>query len=107
MDGEKIDGRALFDEQRARVRDAYMNGISDIMDRCIGEFILPGDQETILKDAAKFLVFVIVTKINDVRRHPPTRENLLAAYWPLEKAIKDELPATLRELAETIERADG
>lgn len=95
----ELNGATLFEEQRQRVRQVYMQGISDVMDRCLGEFILPDDQEALLKDAASFLVFLMVTKILDVRRQQPTRQNLLGIYWPLEKAIKDELPKTLRELA--------
>lgn len=101
----ELNGAALFEEQRQRVRQVYMQGISDIMDRCLGEFILPDDQASILSDAAQFLVMLMASKTVDVRQQEPTRLNLLAAYWPIEKAIKKEVPAALIELARSMENA--
>jgi len=92
-----------FDERIEAVREVYMQGISDILDRCIDEFVLPQDQEALLGDAAQFVVYLLAVKKVEVRRQVPDKKVLLAAYWPLEKAIKKEVPGMLLEFARAVE----
>ncbi|HEV2079421.1 MAG TPA: hypothetical protein VGR19_05940 [Allosphingosinicella sp.] len=91
-------------EQRLeQVREVYTQGISDILDRCMDEFVLPQDQEALLDDAAQFAVYLLAIKKVEVRRQAADKKSLLAAYWPLEKAIKKEVPGMLLEFAKAVE----
>lgn len=105
MASNQVNGAQRFDELRARIREVYMAGINDVMDRCLDEFIMPDDKATICSDAAQFLVMLMATKAVESQGLPPTRANLLAAYWPIEKAIKKEVPASLLELSRSMENA--
>lgn len=99
MTEPRVNGAERFEEARARVRAAYMQGISDILDASLAEFIMPTDRETIAQDAAQFTVFLMALKIVEARGQPLNRKNLLAAYWPIEKAIKRDLPGMLLDFA--------
>lgn len=89
-------------EHRERLRDVYSQAISDIVDACLGQLILPDDQAAICLDVAQFTTFIMAVKIAELRGLPPTRENLMKWYWPMQKALKDEVPEMLRQMADEI-----
>jgi hypothetical protein len=79
-----------------RLRGFYSQAINDITDRVLAEVLLPDDQAAICLDIAQFTTFLMAVKIAEVRGLPPTKENLLHWYWPMQKALKDEVPGMLR-----------
>lgn len=88
-----------MDDFRNRLRAVYSQAFSDIMDHILEDVILPDVKASILLDAAQFMTFLMAVKLTEVRGQAPTRENLLAAYWPMQKALKDEVPDQLRAFA--------
>jgi hypothetical protein len=105
MASEQLNGAAVepIEERLLRLRAVYSQGISDILDRCLEELILPADQEAMLQDAAEFVVFVLAIKVAEARAQGLGKAKILAAYWPIEKAIKKEVPAKLLEFAKLAE----
>jgi hypothetical protein len=93
-----------INEMKARARDAYMNGFNDMMTQIVEQFLLPDDRIEVLADMAQFATFLAVAKTTTAKGLPPTRENLMASYWPFQKALKDEVPPQLRNLAEDLLR---
>ncbi|MGW8135410.1 hypothetical protein ACWGNZ_07200 [Sphingomonas zeae] len=95
------DGPTLADRMDA-VRTFYMNGASDLMDRVLEQFILPDDRSKLALDFAQVVAFLMCIKVVEARALPLTRENLLAVWWPFQKALKDDVPPMLREFAEKV-----
>lgn len=95
-----------FDELRAVLREGYSTAINDIMDGCMANVLLPDDQAALALDAAQFMVFAMAIKTVGNRRQEPTRKNIMAAYWPIEKAIKGEVPRMLNEFVDEL-KAQG
>jgi hypothetical protein len=93
------DAPMTIDEQRAYARGAYTNALNEMIDRVTQEFLLPADQVSVLYDIAQFATFLCAAKIVTARMQEPTPSNLMAAYWPMQKALKDEVPFMLRSLA--------
>ena len=89
-----------IDEIKERLRSVYLPAISDIVDRVLAEVLLPNDQASICLDVAQFTTFLMAIKITEVRGQPGEREPLMAAYWPMQKALKDEVPGMLRTFAD-------
>lgn len=89
-----------INETKERLRSVYLPAISDIVDRCLAEVLLPNDQASICLDVAQFTTFLMAVKIAEVRGQKPEREHLMAAYWPMQKALKDEVPGMLRTFAD-------
>lgn len=91
-----------IEEHKARLREVYSQVIDDVVDRVLQEVLLPNDKASICLDVAQFTTFLMAAKIVEVRGQPPLRENFMAAYWPMQKALKDEVPGMLRALAEEV-----
>lgn len=89
-----------LDERIDALRQFYMNGVSDLMDKVLEQFILPDDRSKLALDFAQVTAFLMCVKVVEARGQKPTRENLLAVWWPFQKALKDDVPPMLRELAE-------
>lgn len=89
-----------LEEHRDRLRGAYSKAISNIVDRCTAELVLPDDQAAICLDVAQFTTFLMAVKIAELRGLTPTREHLMKWYWPMQKALKDEVPGMLRQFAD-------
>lgn len=88
-----------LEELLERLREVYSRAISDIVDRCLEEVLLPNDQASVCTDVAQFTTFLMAIKIAQIRQQAPLKENLMAAYWPMQKALKDEVPQMIREFA--------
>jgi hypothetical protein len=88
------------DERLFRLRSAYSSAFNDVMDACLGELLLADDKAAVCLDAAQFFSYLMAVKIVEVRGQETTRENLMAAYWPMQKALKDDVPNMLRALAD-------
>jgi hypothetical protein len=95
----ELNGTPTLDEQLQALRQVYMQGVSDIIDRCLDELVLPAQKEAMIQDAAQFVLFLLAIKVAEVRGLGLERQQLLAAYWPLEKLIKKELPGMLLQFA--------
>lgn len=91
-----------FEEVRDRLRAVYSQAISDIADRCAEELLLPDHRATMFLDLAQFTTFLMCVKIVEARGEQPTRENLLKAFWPAQKALKDDVLPMLRTFAEQV-----
>lgn len=85
----------LLDMARAH----YGPAVSDLMDAVLTGILLPDDQAKVLLDVAQLTAFLMCIKAVKLRGQQPTRENLMAVWWPLQKALKDEVPGKLREFA--------
>lgn len=84
------------------LRQFYMNGASDLMDRVLGELLLPDDRAKVALDFAGVAAFLMCIKVVEARGQQPTRENLLAVWWPFQKSLKDDVPGMLRDFADAI-----
>lgn len=82
-----------------RLRGFYAQAISDVTDRVLAEILLPDTQAAVCLDIAQFTTFLMAVKIAEVRGLPPTTENLMRWYWPMQKALKDEVPGMIRSHA--------
>ncbi|MCP3735658.1 hypothetical protein M9979_12315 [Sphingomonas sp. RP10(2022)] len=89
-----------LEEPMDALRQFYMNGASDLMDKVLEQFILPDDRSKLALDFAQVVAFLMCIKVVDARGQKPTRENLLAVWWPFQKALKDDVPGMLRTFAE-------
>lgn len=87
-------------ERLDAMREHYMNGVSGLMDVVIEQFILPDDKSKVALGFAQVTAFLMCVKVVEARGQQPTRENLLAVWWPFQKALKDDVPPMLRELAD-------
>lgn len=96
------EGAPTLDDMKGNARAAYTNAFNDIIERVIDEFILPADRIQMLYDIAQFTTFLCASKIPVIKGEEPSRERMMAAYWPFQKALKDEVPGMLRELADEI-----
>lgn len=94
-DGE----HTTIEETLERLRAAYMGGVSEMMDRVLSEVLLPNDQAKVALDFAQVTAFLMCIKVVEVRGQEPTRENLLAVWWPFAKSLKDDVPPMLRAFA--------
>lgn len=102
MDMPESEAAPSIDDMKDAARAVYTNAFNDIMERVLEEFILPADRVSILYDAAQFFTFMCAAKIVGAQYQAPTRANLMAAYWPMQKALKDEVPGMLRSLADAM-----
>ena len=82
------------------MRAHYMGAVSDLMDLMLEQLILPDDKSKVALDFAQVTAFLMCVKVVEARGQKPTRENLLAVWWPFQKALKDDVPPMLRELAD-------
>lgn len=96
---EPLNGARRFDEDRQRVREVYLQGVSDIMDACLAEFLMPADKETIAHDAVQFTVFLMVLKIAEARGTGVDRFKLLTIFRLLAKELEREVPGMILEYA--------
>lgn len=89
-----------LDERMAMLREVYSEAVSALMDRVFEQLLLPDDRSKVALDFAQVTAFLMCVKVVEARGQKPTRENLLAVWWPFQKALKDDVPPMLRELAD-------
>jgi hypothetical protein len=87
------------DDRMLRLRSAYSSAFDNVMDRVLEEVLLPDDKAALCLDAAQFFTYLMTVKVVEAHGLALTRENLMAKYWPFQKALKDDVPGMLRELA--------
>jgi hypothetical protein len=88
-------------EQRLDVlREFYSEAVSELMDRVFEQLLLPDDRSKVALDFAQVVAFLMCIKVVEARGQKPTRENLLAVWWPFQKALKDDVPDQLRGFAQ-------
>lgn len=92
----------LLEDTLARLREVYGTTFNEIMSRLLEEVLDPSVQVQVLADAMAFTCFLCAIKAVEVRALPMTRENLMGAYWPMQKALKDDVPAMLRAFADEV-----
>ncbi len=96
------------DDVLNRLRDVYATALDDIMTRVMDELVLPDDQAAVCLDFAQLAAFLMCIKVVEAKRQPPTRANLLAVWWPFQKALKDDVPDQLRAFADAVpQQAQG
>lgn len=96
-----------LDDTMQSLRAFYAEAISEVVDRVLNQLILPDHQAAVCADVAQFTTFLMAVKIADVRQLPPTAENLMRWYWPLQKALKDEVPGMIRQHAAAVAAQGG
>lgn len=89
-----------IEDTLARLREVYGTAFDDIMTRMLEEVLDPSVKVQVLADAMAFTCFLCAIKAVQARALPPTRENLMGAYWPMQKALKDDVPGMLRQFAD-------
>jgi hypothetical protein len=97
--GQTIAPVETQDERMLRLRSAYSSAFDNVMDRVLEEVLLPDDKAALCLDAAQFFTYLMTVKVVEAHGLALTRENLMAKYWPFQKALKDDVPGMLRELA--------
>jgi hypothetical protein len=105
--GQDISDHVTQEERMASIREIYSRAIDTIMDKVLEELIVADDQVQVAADAAAFTTFLMAIKICAARRLPVNRENLMGAYWPLQKSLKDDVPGMLRRYAEDVAKAEA
>lgn len=90
-----------IEERLDALRAFYGNGVSDLMDKVLSTVLLPNDGAKVALDFAQLTAFLMCIKVVELRGQKPTRENLLAVWWPFQKALKDDVPPMIREFAAT------
>jgi len=90
-----------FDQLRDDLRAVYTTGISEIMDRCLEELVLPSDKAALALDAAQFIVFLMAIKSAEASGQILDKRSVLSAYWPIQKGITKEVPGMILETLET------
>lgn len=96
------DDTPTLEERMDALRQFYMNGVSDLMDRVLEQLLLPNDRSKVALDFAQVTAFLMCVKVVEARAQPVTRENLMAVWWPFQKALKDDVPGMLRKFAEAV-----
>lgn len=84
------------DEHLEGLRSFAMEGVNAVVDKALEQIILPDQMAAFLLDVAQFTTFLMAVKIAEARGLDPTTENLMRWYWPMQKALKDEVPGMLR-----------
>lgn len=87
------------DDVLAGLREAISVGVDGLMDKALEQLILPDDQAKLCLDTAQFVTFLMAIKICQIRKLPISVENLMKWYWPMQKALKDEVPGMIRGYA--------
>jgi hypothetical protein len=88
------------EERLERLRERFGLVLENIVERVLEELILGDDKAKLCLDMAQFTTYLMAIKITEARLQEPTKANILAAYWPMAKALKDEVPDMLRFYAE-------
>ena len=95
-ESEELNGVVVdFEQRRSAIRETLLGAVNDITSRVLDEFILPHEREQILQDVAMFVPFLMAVKTTEERRQEIDKKFLLAAWWPIEKRIKREVPEQL------------
>lgn len=95
------------DEHLERLRGFAMEGVNAVVDKALEGILLPDQMAAFCLDVAQFTTFLMAVKIAEVRGLPPTTENLMKWYWPMQKALKDEVPGMIRAHAAAAAAAQG
>ncbi|HEX8418972.1 MAG TPA: hypothetical protein VF638_03055 [Sphingomonas sp.] len=100
MASTPLNGSTETQEERLdRLRGVFSVAVTDIAERLMEELILGDDKAKLCLDMAQFTTYLMAIKITEARLQEPAKDKLLAAYWPMAKALKDEVPDMLREYA--------
>jgi hypothetical protein len=94
-----LPGGMSAEDHLAMIREFITNGVNAVVDKALEDVLLPDTAAAILLDTAQFTTFLMAVKIAEVRALPPTVENLMRWYWPMAKALKDEVPGMIRQHA--------
>lgn len=96
-----------MDDVLAGLREFMVEGIGAMFSRAIENVILPDDQAKLALDVAQVTTFLMAIKLCEIRQLPITVENLMRWYWPMQKALKDEVPGQLRAYAKAYAEAQA
>lgn len=97
-----------FDEMRADLRAAYLNAVSDVMERCLEQVILPDEQANLLFDFAMASSFMAVIKVAEIQAAyqggtpVSDRKNIMKLFKQLLKTTDDEVPKMLMLLVDAV-----
>ncbi len=95
-----------FEISLAQIREEYCQQIDGLMDQLTAHIILPEQKANIIADAALFTVFSMTVKIAETMgARPDDRKAIMDAYWPLEKALKADLPRMINEFVDAAKEA--
>lgn len=100
----EMNGVQPLEERLAEAREFYATFIADAMDRILEQFIFPADRQALCLDAAQYCVFLLTLKSLESTGQEQTLKNAMRAYWPIEKAIKAQLPGMFMEFTRELEK---
>lgn len=84
------------------LREEYADELNTMMTGILSNLALPDDQACVCLDFAQLTAFLMCIKVVEAKRQPLTRENLMAVWWPFQKALKDDVPGQLRAFADEL-----
>lgn len=99
---------AAFEERLQASREAILNATNNALDEQLAKFILPSDRIAFLADFAKFAGFMAAIKAAECMTPagtPLEKRAALKQWFPIEKAIKAEVPGMLLEFGAEAEAA--
>jgi hypothetical protein len=98
----------MFEAHRATVREAYALSLDHMLDRVIGEFLLPDHQQVAVLDAVQFTVFVAATKVAQILGHKINdRKELMQVFRKLNMAIEKDVPTMLMQFVDAANRGEA
>lgn len=95
-----------LEERLVDAREVYARGFSDIMDHMLEQFILPEQKAALCRDAAQFVLFLMTVKCAEALGAEPNLRGIIKHWWPIEKAIKSEMPGMIAEYANAFKQGE-
>ena len=95
-----------LEERLVDARDVYARGFGDIMDHMLEQFILPEQKAALCRDAAQFVLFLMCIKTAEAMGAEPNLRGIIKHWWPIEKAMKSEMPGMIAEYANAIRQGE-
>jgi hypothetical protein len=99
---EKPEGDAELEARLQGAREAYSNGLNDMLEAVAAQFADEPAVQWVVQDFAMFACFVTAAKMVELSGQPPFRKHFLAAHKYLLKRIERESTEQLIELARVI-----
>lgn len=109
IQASEIEIPALHDKDAllAQLRDFYVTGIAEIMDRAMAELILPQDKEALVHDALAFMTLWGVNTIHGLSGGDPSLGAMMGPFRRLQKHVEKFVPAALVDLARAQRQQEG
>jgi hypothetical protein len=100
---EKPEGDAELELRLHNAREAYSNGLNDMIEAVAGQFEGEESSQFVVQDFAMFACFLATAKMVELSGMEPFRKHFLSAFKYLMQRIERETPEKLIELARAIQ----